>query len=125
MSFEEKYNRYKKSEKSNVSEDYVNEMVGKVSDKISSKKPSVGIGIWIFSGVTVTALILILFVYPQFNSNPNISNPVSKDVTINPASKDSGTFASVPNKQNTKIENKELDQETIVEYLLDEEYEEI
>ena len=124
MSFEEKYNRYKNTEKLHVSDDYVNEMAGKISEQISRKKGISRSFVWIFSGATGVAVCMAVVFFTQFNHTENTGNPISQQ-TGQPSlnMKDSGDLAS--NSDIKKIESKELDHDAIVEYLLDEEYEEI
>jgi|GEM_PF-6050133 len=125
MSFEEKYNRYKKSGKLHVSDDYVNEMAGKVSEHISSRKKGIPRQfVWIFSGTAAIAVCMAVVFFAPLNHTDNPGNAVSQQTgQPNLNMKDSGNLAS--NSETQKIESKELDHDAIVEYLLDEEYEEI
>ena len=124
MSFEEKYNRYKISGKQHVSDDYVNEMAGKISDQISHRKGISRPFVWIFSGVTSVAVCMAVIFFTQSNYTENTGNPISQQTDQpNLHMKDSGNLAS--NSEIKKAESKELDHDAIVEYLLDEEYEEI
>jgi hypothetical protein len=129
MSFEEKYNRYKKSDQIHVSDDYVNEMAGKISEQIARKKRIPYSFVWIFSGATAVAICMIMVIYPQLNPVGHTDNPISQQTeqpNVSPTVenlKDSGSLAS--NSEIKKFESNDLDHDAIVEYLLDEEYEEI
>ena len=124
MSFEEKYNQYKKSEKLHVSDDYVNEMAGRISEQIIRKKGISRSFVWLFSGATTVAICLVMVFFTQFNHTENTDNPITQQTGNQHLNmKDSGNLVS--NSDIKKVESKELDHDAIVEYLLDEEYEEI
>lgn len=145
MSFEEKYNRYRNSQKLDVSEDYVNKTVNKLSEEISNRK---GIKIpiaWSVSGVSFASVILVLglFVYPRLQKDDStlaniptdtttiLKNEMASAIEETLPVKDSGMFVAVPthekktDQQSQKTGINDLDQETILEYLLDEGYDEI
>lgn len=133
MSFEEKYKHYKNSRNLDVSEDYINKTVERVSDKISSPRRNARPFIWGFSATAAIATVFIFLIYPMaFRQTPN--KPITKQPTETKQNiaqspndiqaKDSGALASVPVKKET-VSNDELDQEAVIEYLIDEGYEEI
>lgn len=134
MSFEEKYNRYKKSPKMDVSEDYINKTVERVSNKISSDTKKPRMWVWGISA-TVAAFTLFILVLGPLPFIPDPQKTITQQPTevehritqlaIDTHLNDSGNLVAIPNKKISVVNGNELDQESIIEYLLDEGYEEI
>lgn len=138
MSFEEKYKSYKSEKHTDVSEEYINQLVVRVSERIKENNTRSLPIVWSLSGVSFAALVLVLgiFLYPYFSNTPPQNTAYVKSIDSSNAqtnekqlvqvnANDSDHLAMTAKKNEQKLETKELDNEIIIEYLLDEGYEEI
>jgi len=146
MSFEEKYGRYKKPERFAAPDGYVDDIAGKISNRISTPSRSPRYKTWSLAVGSVALLAVVWLVWPAARNGadrPTVAaqkGTASQSLayTVNPAlpaspgdapfavpapvSKDSGSYLAVEKKPVTA---KDPDRESIVEYLLDEGYEDI
>lgn len=137
MSFEKKYERYKNPGRYSAPKGYVDHIAGKVSDRIGSSRPATAYRVWALSFSAVAVLAIGWFLLPTLNPATDGETPLtaqSRTVGSHTAqmSEMARTFApdlrdSFAASEKTAITRhvKTLQREDIVEYLLDEGYEEI
>lgn len=139
MSFEEKYGHYRKNDRFTVPDGYVDDMAGKVSEKISGRHSTPVWRVWSISASVAAVMVLGWFIYPMLTGTPEAGNPsvaykneASRHVAQNlpvgtpahPENRD--TFMAKENKYIAEtVSTQEPSKEDILEYLLDEGYEEI
>lgn len=143
-SFEEKYNSHKKTDRFSPPEGYVDDIAGRVSEKISGRRTVPALRVWSISLSTVAVLALGWFLYPVLSPSPKTEQPalahsgtVEQSLSAVPVSSGDGplfisgtsdTSAKTIAKNETPshaITANDLSKEDIVEYLLDEGFEEI
>lgn len=146
MSFEEKYGRYKKTERVAAPDGYVDDIAGKISNRISTPSHTPRYKTWSLALGSVALLAIVWLVWPVADkatdppsvaaqkgtvtqslaytvNNARTASPDKESFPVPaPVIKDSGSYLAVEKKTVTV---KEPDRESIVEYLLDEGYEDI
>lgn len=144
MSFEEKYNSHKKTDRFSAPEGYVDDIAGRISEKISGRRTVPAFRVWSISLSAVAVLALGWFLYPVLSPSPKTEQPalahsgtVEQSFSAIPVTLDdqplfvSGTTdtgAKTIAKNETPphaVTANDLSKEDIVEYLLDEGFEEI
>lgn len=142
MSFEEKYDRYRQTDRFPVPEGYVDDMAQRVSDRVSQRHTVPAFRVWSVSLSAVAVLALGWFLYPLLSPTPQTGSPaVAQSGTaerslaavtgIEPSEEqsipdpDTGTYAVAQNETPSEVTVDNLSREDIMEYLLDEGFEEI
>lgn len=146
--FDEKYRHYKKTDRFSAPDGYVDDIASRISDTISERRSSTAFRTWSVSLSVAGALVLGWFLYPLFSSPTDteqpsmaytgtagqslarLNMPIPVDAPDLIPKKDSGNLAAVnvkahtPDPEETLTLN-DLSREDIMEYLLDENFEEI
>lgn len=133
MSFEEKYGHYKKPGRFSAPEGYVDDIAGKISSKISRPRTA-RVGAWSLSlsavGILAAGWFLLPLLRPSAGGQPLLAGErtATRSIaystpSVSPSRDSGGVFVSVENAGHVSL--KGLDRDAIVEYLLDEGYEEI
>lgn len=144
MSFEEKYHHYKKTDRFSAPDGYVDDIAGRVSEKITERRTVPALRVWSLSLSAVAVLALGWFLYPVLTPAPETAQPglaqhrtaqhslaqvpdiiVPETPFTAPPRKDTGTYVATNDAPSATPTLNDLSKEDIMEYLLDEGFEEI
>lgn len=124
MSFEEKYNQYRHLGNPEVSDGYVTKLSNSISDSIALRKKNARSFAWSLYGASAALGILVIafLTYPYvFTENTGSSE---QNAFLTDTIYLSGNNGIAANK-NSKLSSFQIDNDAIMEYLMDEGYDEI